>query len=135
MKNTLKVVHWNAGGAWWESKLVEIQALILDTMPDLLFISEANLRADTPMELANIQGFYILKPNTELQLGYSRILLLVREGVKLSIMDECMDSMIPAIWVKVITKGRKPLIIGGLYREFHHLLLPAPITLMSGHFN
>ena len=126
VKNTLKVIHWNAGGAWWESKISEIQALILETLPDLLFVSEANLRANTPTELTNIPGYYIIKPNTELTLGYSRILLLAREGVRLNIMNECMDTTIPSIWVKGIVKGRKPLIIGGIYREYHHLLVPTP---------
>ena len=59
-------------------------------------------------------------------MGYSRILLLAREGVKLDIMNECMDRDIPAIWVKLITRGRKPLVIGGIYREFHHLLQTPP---------
>ena len=43
-----------------------------------------------------------------------------------SIMDNCMSDEIPAIWVKIITRGRKPLIIGGLYREHHLLLQPSP---------
>ena len=59
-------------------------------------------------------------------MGYSRIVLLAREGVRLSILDDCMDGNIPSIWVKITSKGRKPLVIGGLYREFHHLLQPSP---------
>ena len=68
----------------------------------------------------------MISPNTELLLGYSRIVLLAREGVKLSIMDEYMGDEIPAIWVKLVTRGRKPLVIGGIYREFHLLLQPDP---------
>ena len=126
IKHTLKIVHWNAGGSWWEAKKEEIEALIFETEPDLLFISEANLRLNTPSEQKDIQGYYMLTPNTHIHMGYSRILLLAREGVKLEIMDECMDPNLPSIWVKLITRGKKPMIIGGLYREFHHLLQTQP---------
>ena len=71
----------------------------------------------------------MVTPNTDISLGYSRIVLMVREGVELTIMNEYMADNIPAIWVKITSRGRKPLIIGGggrVYREFHHLLVPAP---------
>ena len=62
MKQTLKISHWNAGSSWWESKRTEVQALIMETEPDLLFVSEANLRSDTPPELREIQGYYTITP-------------------------------------------------------------------------
>ena len=68
----------------------------------------------------------IITPNTNLFLGYSRIILLARNGVRLDIMNNCMDELTPAIWVKIITRGRKPLVIGGVYREFHLLLQQQP---------
>ena len=92
----------------------------------MLFISEANLRSNTPQEQKHIDGYYIITPNTELLMGYSRLILLVREGVQLNIMDECMSNEVPVIWVKLVTRGRKPLIIGSIYREFHLLLQQAP---------
>ena len=113
MKQSLKLLHWNAGNSWWESKRTEIQALIFESATDLMFISEANLRTNTPPELTNIQGYYMVTPKTDIQMGYSRIVLLAREGVRLSIMDDCMDGNIPSIWVKVTSRGRKALVIGG----------------------
>ena len=68
----------------------------------------------------------MLTSNMHLHMGYSRIVLLAREGVQLKIMNDCMDKDIPAIWVKVTSRGRKPLVIGGVYREFHHLLQKQP---------
>ena len=122
----MKLSHWNAGNAWWENKQTEITALTQEWDPDLLFISEANLRETITQEERHIQGYYIIVPNTSVNIGYSRIILLVKEGVKISIMDECMDMNIPAIWVKIIACGRKPIVIGGLYREHHLLLQPQP---------
>ena len=126
VKSTLKLMHWNAGHSCWETKRIEVEALILETKPDMLFISEANLRYETPACQKDIQGYYIVTPNTEISMGYSRIILLVREGVQLTILNNCMDDNIPAIWVKLTSKGKKPLTIGGIYREFHHLLQPLP---------
>ena len=103
-----------------------MEALILETKPDMIFISEANLRYNTPASQKDIQGYYIVTPNTEINMGYSRIILLVREGVQLTILNNCMDDNIPAIWVKLTSKGKKTLTIGGIYREFHHLLQPLP---------
>ena len=128
VKQTLKIAHWNAGPGWWEHKKVEIESLLLESEPDMLFISEANLRADTSMELREVQGYYLVTPNTELYMNYSRIVLLAREGVILTILNECMSNNIPEIWVKVSTRGRKPIVVGGVYREFHHLLQPPPNT-------
>ena len=63
VKHTLKIVHWNAGVSWWESKRTEIQALIFLTEPDLLFVSEANLRLSTPPRIEGHSG--ILYSNTK----------------------------------------------------------------------
>ena len=68
------------GSSWWERKTTETQALILQHAPDLAFISEANLREDIPDDQTHIGGYYIIKPNTSLGMGYSRKFLLVREG-------------------------------------------------------
>ena len=126
LKQTIRLSHWNIGNSWWENKKTEIMALIIEEDPDLFFISEANMREDITPEEKYIDGYYHITPNTAVGMGYSRLILLVKEGVKVSIMDECMDVTIPAIWVKIISRGRKPLVVGGLYREHHLLLQPQP---------
>ena len=86
------------------------------------------MRDNIPQEQKDIDGYYLITPNTSISMGYSRIVLLVREGVRLNILDDYMDATIPAITVKLISRGRKPIIIGGIYREFHLLLQPTPNT-------
>ena len=41
-------------------------------------------------------------------------------------MDDCMAMNVPDIWVKVTARGKKPLVIGGIYREQHQLLQTIP---------
>ena len=61
-------------------------------------------------------------------MGYSRIILLARIRVQLTILNNMMSDNLPVIWVKVSARGRKSLVIGGAYREFHQLLQPSPNT-------
>ena len=80
------------------------------------------MRDSIPQEQKHIYGYYLITPNTVTRQDYSRIILLAKEEVQLRIMDECMADDIPVIWVKLVTRERKQIVIGGNYRE-HHLLL------------
>ena len=53
-----------------------------------------------------------------------RIVMLVRDGIDVKILNEYSDSSVAGIWVKLGARGRKPMVIGGIYREhrfIHHL--------------
>ena len=75
VKQTLKVVHWNKGSSWWENATSEVQALILQLDPDLLFIAEANMRTNIPDYQKQISGYYLINPNTSISMNYSRQVL------------------------------------------------------------
>ena len=117
-----------------KQKNQKLKLLLLNQSQILLFVSEANLRTNISDEVKHVEGYYLITPKTDLHMGYSRLVLLAREGVKLTIMNDCMAEDLPTIWVKLTSRGRKPLVIGGIYREFHHLLSPNPITQMNGPF-
>ena len=59
-------------------------------------------------------------------MGYARIILLVKNGINTVIMKNCMEKDISSIWVKIGNRGRKPLVIGGIYREQHLLKQGTP---------
>ena len=113
LKHTLKLFHLNMGQSWWESKRDEIQAAVLEIDPDLMYISEANLREDTASETSHIEGYEIVYPNTMRTHGCARIILLVREGVKFKKMDNFMDDQTSMIWIKLETRGGNLFILGG----------------------
>ena len=119
-------VHWNLGSTHWQRKLEKIEALILEKVPDLLFISEANLMADIPDNQRRIDGYRLVLPLTMDTMQYSRIVLLVREGLEVEVLTEHMSDKLACIFVKLGQRGRKPLIVGGIYREQHLLLPGAP---------
>ena len=47
-RTLVKLAHWNAGNKFWQNKLIEIEEMLLDKTPDLVFISEANLFDTVP---------------------------------------------------------------------------------------
>ena len=59
-------------------------------------------------------------------LGYARLILLVKEVIEVKILEEFMEKDISGIWVKLGQSGRKPLLVGSIYREQHLLLPGAP---------
>ena len=119
--NIVKIYHWNAGPMYWNRKRDIIEALTLERQPDILVITEANLMCETSQEESHIQGYDMVLPLTMDTLGYSRVVMLVRQGINFKILDKCMDTGLASIYIQLGIPGRKSLNIGGIYRE-HHLL-------------
>ena len=103
-----------------------MEMLLLEKAPDLAFITEANLLEMVPEYSRHINGYSLILPKTMAHLKYSRIVLLVRNGVEVEVLNNCMEPDISAIWIKVGKAGRKPLVVGGVYREQHLLLQGNP---------
>ena len=118
----LKIFHWNKGSSWWEKKIPEIESLIEMKKPDLLFISEANMKVGISEHLKVFEGYTTVHPKTASRYGYSRLVLFIREEIDFLLLDPLMTDHEASIWVKILIKGRRPICIGGNYRE-HRLLL------------
>ena len=69
--------------------------------PDLLFISDANLFNYVPEHQMFIEGYNLIKAKTVTRLGYSRIVLLCKVGIKYRLESERMEDNVSSIWVKV----------------------------------
>ena len=95
--------------------------------PDLAYISEANLFNNVELYQQEIQGYEIVTTKGMQSLGYSRLVLLIRTGLSVTILDNLMEDQVASIWVRISSRGRKTQIIGGVYRE-HRLLLQGEIN-------
>ena len=126
LRHSLSIVQWNAGNKHWHRKVEELEAFVLEKNPDLFFVTEANLMSDTPEYQTRIAGYYMVLPPTMQRLKYCRIVLLVRDGIQVKILEEHMDTDLASIWVKIGQQGRKPIVVGGVYREQHLLQPGAP---------
>ena len=122
----LKVVQWNMGNKHWPKKLDEIELLTMEIKPDLLFVTEANLYQGTPDHEMQIPGYELVLPKSMETLGYSRIVLLVKNGLKIHVLDQHMENYLTEIWVRVGNSRRSPTHIGGIYHEHRLLCQPQP---------
>ena len=91
-KKCFSVMHWNLDPRHWDRKREDVQLLADQFTPDYLFISEANLFSDTPQHLIHIEGYNMVKSKTMSKLKFSRIILLVKEGMQLSVEHNRMEE-------------------------------------------
>ena len=127
LRNLIKIGHWNAGNGAWDKKRIELEALVLQKSPDILFVSEANLWDTLPDTMRNINGYDLFIPQAMMQKHkYAQIVLLVRSGVDIQVKEELMHEDISMIWISLNYSPRKKMTIGGVYREHQHLFCPKP---------
>ena len=117
----LKVIHWNLGARLWQNKLDDIQLLLDDLKPDLCFISEANLWEGLESHQLELQGHKLVLPNTMATLQHAIIVLIVKDTITVTKLDQFMGDQSATIWVRIGEEGRNSLRIAGIYRE-HHIL-------------
>ena len=95
--------------------------MLNDYNPDIGIISEANLwPADLGYQI-RIPGYQIVTTIDFSKGCCSRLVVLVREGVNVILLQDYMDPDISSIWLKLPRRGMRPLIVGAIYRE-HKLL-------------
>ena len=64
-----------------------------------------------------IDGYNLISPKSMAVHGYSRIVLLVKNGTNVQLLPEYMESDLAMIWIRVGRKVKTPLHIGGIYRQ------------------
>ena len=127
IRSTVKIAHWNAGNSNWENKRLEIEALVIEKTPDILFVSEANMWKNLPDHMMEINGYQLHFPQAMmLKHEYARIVLLARDGIEIQIHNEMMHEDLSVIWLSLCYSARKRMMIGGIYREHRLLFKPKP---------
>ena len=63
----------------------------------------------------------MLLPRTKEVRNMVRIVMLIKQGVQVELIEDLMDTKVAAIWVKLSVKGKKPLAISGVYREHRYM--------------
>ena len=120
-KNTILVSHWNLGSKKWINKRNQIQVLVDQTAPDIIFISEANLEESTPVYESVISGYSITLPKTVTINGTARLVMLTKTGLDYTLKADLMCDTVSSIWIKISRPGAKSLLICGVYREHQFL--------------
>ena len=131
MNLQLKVLHWNLGARKWHNKLDDIQILLNDCKPDLCYISEANLWDGLEPHQMELENYKLVLPLTINSQKHARLVLLVKDTLTVTRLDQYMDDKSATIWVRVGNEGRNSIRVGGIYRE--HLILGEDNQNMSSH--
>ena len=131
MNLQLKVLHWNLGARKWHNKLDDIQILLNDCKPDLCYISEANLWDGLEPHQMELENYKLVLPLTMNSQKHARLVLLVKETLTVTRLDQFMDDKSATIWVRVGNEGRNSIRVGGIYRE--HLILGEDNQNMSNY--
>ena len=121
------IIHWNMGSKLFQNKLDMIQELVDREKPEMLYISEANLKIEiyeNPHEI-KIENYDLIIPKTMTRYKHARLILLIKEGLKYEIMYEIMTDSVPSIWIRPIMAGTKKTFIGGTYRQ-HNIIFQNP---------
>ena len=113
----LKVVSWNLGSRQWHKKVDDVISMVQDHNPDVAAISEANMRAEVDQHMNFIPGYNISTVKDFIEEGVSRLVVLTREGLNFKLLIEKMEAGIASIWLSFVRKGKKPFIVGTIYRE------------------
>ena len=123
VKRSLKIMEWNMGSRHWTNKRDDVQEIMDELDPDIMYITEANIFKQDPEYLINIDRYKMVYPNTwtNANLEYARIVMLIRTDIIHETMTEMMDDDVSAIWIKILRRGKKKIVIGGLYREHKYI--------------
>ena len=120
-RQNVTIIHWNMGAKIWTRKMLEIEAIILQYTPDIYIISEANLPRSLSEDERRIAGYNILTPPIPDNHNLYRLVVLVKDGMDVKVINELSDENLSALWLKTGTRGRRPMIIGAMYREFRYI--------------
>ena len=119
-ESNLLMMHWNAGPAFLERKLHNIEAIVSDKKPHIIGISEANLRREVDKLEVNIEGYILeyLEALENDEVNLSRLCVYIRSDIKYKRLTNLENRTDAAIWLEIgMNKGRK-LYCGQIYREF-----------------
>ena len=123
MNQNWTMIQWNMGGKYWLRKTHEIENVILKYKPDLFAISESNMGINLTDYEKNIAGYNTFIPKIAPGQNMSRLVLLVKDELQVQVLDHLMNNSAAAIWIKIGSRGRKPMLVGFFYREQQFLRL------------
>ena len=111
------------GSKFWIRKYEEVQAILDEHNPDVLFLMEANIFFEDPECSLSIEDYKMVRPATwkHPDLRYAKIIPLIKQNINFEVLDRYMEEHLSTIWIKISRRGQRKLIVGGIYRE-HNIL-------------
>ena len=84
---------------------------------DLLFLQETEIRDIYPEKPPQFNNDITVCPKKDTK-NKTRIILLIKEDLKMKVRDDLMCMEISSIWVELLSPNQSKTLVGSLYREF-----------------
>ena len=119
----IKLSHWNAGSAFLENKMNDIENVIGNHHPHLLGISEANFHKNHCLDNCKIEGYELITSKTlnNMNLQVSRVVVYKHTSLVAKVREDLMSDKFSSIWLEVGFPGRKRFLVCNLYRDWQYL--------------
>ena len=117
-EHCLKLLQWNKGNSHFETKISDIQNVITNHKPDILALSEANVKSN--YKIYNNQfPEYIFETNLMFNIAkISRNVLLIKKGLWYNRRHDLEQIETCTIWIEVKFSAKKSVLIMGGYRQW-----------------
>ena len=119
----MKLTHWNAGNAYLENKVNDIEKLVADHHPHLLGISEANLHKHHGLDHCKIPDYELITSKTmdNVNLQVSRVVVYKHNSLVGKIREDLMSDSFSSIWLEVGFPGKTRFLVCNIYRDWQFL--------------
>ena len=120
----INVGCWNKSRAPFESlesKVGEIEIMLIENSLDILGICEANFKAEDTEESVAIPGYDLVwEPGREHdRRKNARVVVYVKSGIHVTLRTDLMEAdLIPTVWLAVGPKGTKQALACFMYQEW-----------------
>ena len=115
----IKLSHWNAGSAFLENKINDIENVIGNHHPHLLGISEANFHKNHCLDNCKIEGYELITSKTlnNMNLQVSRVVVYKHTSLVAKVREDLMSDKFSSIWLEVGFPGRRRFLVCNVYTE------------------
>ena len=120
IKNNIKLLHVNKGNADLINKISELQIIIQKHKPDIMCISEANLKGSPKSFVNHFKGYNIETNLMHEAIGVSRNLLLVKGELHYKRRKYLEQHVTCTIWIELKISDRKSIWLWGGIDNGHY---------------
>ena len=121
MNNTIKLLQINKEDSDFQVKSDQINELIVKHKPQIIVINKLNLKNSDKILSKQFPNYNMETDNLDVVYMMSRTGILIHKDIHYKRCKELETMGISSVWIQLSHPGRKPLLIQGLYRQFHRL--------------
>ena len=115
--NDIKFTLWNKGNSYLENAMTHISQVIQDMSPDILTITEAELRQNTPLQLVQIPGYRLHTDSLYHYGGTARTVVYSSNKINVSVQNQYFKPEISIVPL-LISRGPKKINLLAFYRQW-----------------